>query len=78
MFFVASFVAGHLSVQGVWTWIGTPVSHRGLPLKLIASSVARFWSEMAGDANRAGAWKIFKSIIFSPGADWAMTRLRIS
>jgi hypothetical protein len=36
-----------------------------LILKLIASSAGKFWSEMAGDANRADEWKIFKSIIFS-------------
>ena len=33
---------------------------------------------MAGDANHAGEWKVFKSITFSPGADWAMMLLRIS
>jgi hypothetical protein len=32
---------------------------------------------MDGDANRAGGWKIFKSITFSRGADWAMTLPRI-
>ncbi len=31
------------------------------------------WRETAGVANRAGAWKIFKSITFSREADWAMT-----
>jgi hypothetical protein len=35
------------------------------------------WSEMAGVANRAGEWKIFKSIIFNREVDWAMTRPRI-
>jgi hypothetical protein len=33
--------------------------------KLIASFAVKFWSEMAGDANGADEWKIFKSIIFS-------------
>jgi hypothetical protein len=33
---------------------------------------------MAGDANRAGAWKIFKSITSNGEADWAMTHPRIS
>jgi hypothetical protein len=45
--------------------------------KLIASSAAKFWSGMDGDVNRAGAWKIFKSITFSRGADWATTLPRI-
>jgi hypothetical protein len=49
-----------------------------LTLKLIASYAWKFWSEMAGGANRAGEWKIFKSITFGRGADWAMIRLRIS
>jgi len=49
-----------------------------LTLQLISSFVVKFWSEMGGDANRAGEWKIFKSITFSRGADWAMIRLRIS
>jgi hypothetical protein len=48
-----------------------------LPLKLIACSAAKSWSEMGGVANRAGAWKIFKSITFSGEADWAMTLPRI-
>jgi hypothetical protein len=43
--------------------------------KRIASFAAKFWSETDGDANRAGAWKIFKSITFSGGANWAMIRL---
>jgi hypothetical protein len=48
-----------------------------LSQKPIASSAGKFWSVMAGDANRAGAWKIFKSITSSGGADWVMIRLRI-
>jgi hypothetical protein len=48
-----------------------------LTLKLIASSAGKSWSGMAGDVNRAGAWKIFKFITFSRGADWAMTRPKI-
>ena len=32
---------------------------------------------MAGVVNRAGEWRIFKSITFSRGVDWAMTLLRI-
>jgi hypothetical protein len=39
-----------------------------LNLKLIASFAGKSWSEMDGDANGAGEWKIFKSIIFSRGA----------
>jgi hypothetical protein len=35
------------------------------------------WSETVGVAKVAGAWKIFKSITFSRGADRAMTLLRI-
>jgi len=35
------------------------------------------WSEMAGVANIAGEWKIFKSITFSHGADWATMLPRI-
>jgi hypothetical protein len=35
------------------------------------------WNEMAGDANRAGEWRIFKSTTFAHGADWAMLQLRI-
>jgi hypothetical protein len=49
----------------------------GLTLKLIASFAGKSWSETAGDANRAGEWKIFKSITFSGGAEWAMTLPRI-
>jgi len=49
-----------------------------LDLAPIDSSAGKSWSEMAGDANGAGEWKIFKSITFSRGADWAMIRLRIS
>jgi hypothetical protein len=45
--------------------------------KLIASFAGKFWSETAGDANRAGAWRIFKSITFSHEVDWAMTLPRI-
>jgi hypothetical protein len=33
---------------------------------------------MGGVVNRAGGWKIFKSITFSRGAGWAMMRMRIS
>jgi hypothetical protein len=36
-----------------------------LILKLIATFAVKSWREMAGDANRAGEWKIFMSIIFS-------------
>jgi hypothetical protein len=32
---------------------------------------------MVGVANRAGAWKIFKSITFGRAAGWVMTRQRI-
>jgi len=39
-----------------------------LILKHIASFAMKSWSEMAGDANRAGGWKIFKSITFGRGA----------
>jgi len=49
----------------------------GLILKLIASFAVKFWSETVGVAKVAGAWKIFKSITFSRGADRAMTLLRI-
>jgi hypothetical protein len=48
-----------------------------LSLKLIASSAVKSWSEMAGVANGAGEWKIFKFITFSRGADWAMTLPKI-
>jgi hypothetical protein len=48
-----------------------------LTLKPIVSSAVKSWSEIAGDVNRADAWKIFKSITFSRGADWAMTLPRI-
>jgi hypothetical protein len=44
--------------------------------KLIASYAGKFWSETAGDANGVVGWKIFKSIIFNGGADWAMTPQR--
>jgi hypothetical protein len=40
---------------------------------LIASSAGKSWSEMDGVVNRAGAWKIFKSITYSREAVWAMT-----
>jgi hypothetical protein len=36
-----------------------------LILKLIASFAGKFWGETAGVANRAGEWKIFKSITFN-------------
>ena len=49
----------------------------GLTPRLIASYAMKFWRETVGVANGADAWKIFKSIIFSHGADWAMTRQRI-
>jgi hypothetical protein len=39
-----------------------------LTLKLIVSSAGKSWSEMDGDVNRAGEWKIFKSITFSDEA----------
>jgi hypothetical protein len=45
--------------------------------KLIADCARKFWNAMAGDVNRAGAWRIFKSITFNGGADWAMTLPRI-
>jgi hypothetical protein len=48
-----------------------------LILKLTASFAVKFWREMVGVVNRAGAWKIFKSIISSREADWAMTQPRI-
>jgi hypothetical protein len=48
-----------------------------LILKLIASFGLKFWSEMDGVANHVGEWKIFKSITFSRGADWAMTLPKI-
>jgi len=48
-----------------------------MPLQLIASFAVKSWSETAGDVNRAGEWKIFKSIISSGGANWAMTLPRI-
>jgi hypothetical protein len=32
-------------------------------LKVNASSAGKSWSEMAGVANRAGGWRIFKSSI---------------
>jgi hypothetical protein len=48
-----------------------------LTLKLIASFAAKSWSGMAGAANGAGAWRIFKSTTFSREADWAMTLPRI-
>jgi hypothetical protein len=46
----------------------------GLSRKRIASFAGKFWSETAGDANRAGAWRIFKSITFGRAANWVMTR----
>jgi hypothetical protein len=44
-----------------------------LILKLIASSAGKSWSAMAGVANRAGGWMIFKFTTFSRGVGWAMT-----
>jgi hypothetical protein len=44
----------------------------GLRPKRIANSAGKFWSEMVGDANHVGAWKIFKFITFSGGAGRAM------
>jgi hypothetical protein len=41
--------------------------------KRIASFAVKSWGEMAGAVNRAGEWRIFKSITFSRGVDWAMT-----
>jgi len=41
--------------------------------RLIANSAGKSWSEMAGAANRAGAWRISKSITFVREANWAMT-----
>jgi hypothetical protein len=49
----------------------------GSILKPIASSAGKSWSETAGAANRAGGWKVFKSITFSGGADLATTRKKI-
>jgi hypothetical protein len=40
--------------------------------KLIANSAEKSWSEMAGVANGAGEWRVFKSITFSREADVAM------
>jgi hypothetical protein len=48
-----------------------------LILKLIANFAVKFWSETAGDANRAGERRIFKSITFSLEASWAMTLPKI-
>jgi hypothetical protein len=48
-----------------------------LTRKLIASFAAKSWSEMTGVANRAGEWRIFKSITSSREADWAMMLPRI-
>jgi hypothetical protein len=48
-----------------------------LNLKHVAGFVVKSWTEMAGVANRAGAWRIFKSITFSREADWAMKHRRI-
>jgi hypothetical protein len=45
---------------------------------IIACFAEKSWSEMDGDANRAGEWRIFKSITFSGEATWGMTRQRIS
>ena len=39
--------------------------------KLIASFAVKFCRETAGVANLAGGCEIFKSITFSPEADWA-------
>jgi hypothetical protein len=61
-------VSGHLSVQSAWPWVGAKVPGCGLILKLIANSAVKCWSGMDGVANRAGEWKIFKSITFSGGA----------
>jgi len=44
-----------------------------LILTLIASSVGKSWSEMAGVADGAEVWRIFKSITFSRAAGKAMT-----
>jgi hypothetical protein len=49
----------------------------GLNLKLIASFAGKFWSEIAGVANGAGAWRVFRFITFSHEADWVMTQPRI-
>jgi hypothetical protein len=48
-----------------------------LIVKHTASFAVKFWSETAGDANGVVGWKIFKFIIFSRGADWAMTLPKI-
>jgi len=44
---------------------------------IIACFAEKSWSATAGGANRVGEWRIFKSITFSLGANWAMTLLRI-
>ena len=49
-----------------------------LALKLIASSATKSWCETAGVANRAGEWRVFKSITSSRGAAWVTTPSRIS
>jgi hypothetical protein len=48
-----------------------------LTLKLIASSAVKSWIEMDGAVNRAGGWKVFKSITFSGGATLGMTHQKI-
>jgi hypothetical protein len=45
--------------------------------KRIAVSAVKFWSETDGVANHAGGWKIFKSITFNGGADWATMKRKI-
>jgi hypothetical protein len=45
-----------------------------LLVKLTANSAGKSCSEMDGGVNCAGASKIFKSIIFSREAGWAMTQ----
>jgi hypothetical protein len=47
-----------------------------MPLKSIFNFAGMSWSEAAGDANGVGGWRIFKSITFSRGADWATTQRR--
>jgi hypothetical protein len=45
--------------------------------KPIAFFAKKSWNEMDGAANRAGAWRIFKSITFNGGTAWVMTQQKI-
>jgi len=44
---------------------------------LIANSVSKCWSVMAGDASTAGLPIISRSTTFAREDDWAMTQARI-